>query len=1189
MRIVLLLSVLIVSVSNGQVNLQNGSANYEIPIFSFSDAKSGLGTSIALSYSSGNGLVVSDKAGNAGQNWSIVAGGAIIRKQNGEPDDQNSISIFPTISNGNERGFNNQIAFYDDDYQSWPWPGDPYSRYYIDNYFPNGFLYSEFPLDMVEPTQNNFPLGYLAPRELTLLPRFKNNMDKRWMPSRRALTDRQQDIFLYSFNGVSGEFVIGKDGTPLLINDSKIIITKTTNDLTSQGIRTRITQFEIKDETGIIYKFGAYELSDITKLIELSNEGPAAFKKITTSGEPTGKYTIQKWVLTEIVNPATQEKIIFQYDDYSVDVIANKTPTYQFTEGQQVESVQIHEQRVKGVFKRLKAILLPDGHKIDFFYTTNSNRIDVPGDFPVSQIKVSYNESDITTYNLSYGYFVKKEIKNYTDNIPEADKRFARLCLTSIQKSNETLSEPPYKFSYYTGIESNDPKDIVPPFDCMAQDHWGFYNKATNVNIDDPNPSKEVLRDLMLNNGTYRQPSAGSAKFGLLKSVENPLGGKLTFEYEQNDSKDADNPSLTKTAGGVRVFKTTVWDGASNINDILTTYNYKLGDGSTSGWGYESPVYLNRREIKIWNASTLEGYVKEGVLVYDITTARLKQALMKEIKKAIMQELAKSAATVSSFDPRIAYALFVISKLIDGLIVLFNPTDYLWSDSYNYYPFQAQNPIGINYSRVEILNSSLPGGIGKTVNEFTAPANVRAEIPAFVMPYSNKQRFPAWKYGLPNKTFIYNQAGSLIKEVINNYNIVANTSNSINHKSCKVEVIRPESASCTVGAQSNNLPITDFSWEYYYPISGRAELSNTTVKNYSPSGVIAQKDASAGYNSDYFEKTTSTAKSNGDIVTINKYYPNDYNNISTAIQEMKNRNMLAVPISVETWLTKSNGNEYLLDATINEFQVISTGEIKIGKVYQLETKEPLLKSIIGEQNPAVLVRNTTYFKEQQNYNYDNQGLLKESSTPAGRITAALFDYNKRYAIATVTNATQGEIAYSSFEAESKGGWDYNSAKIKDGVFTTGKKCYEFTDDNTTSNISRTISGSKQYTLSFWAINEQPYVNINGAMAGPDKTVLNSTTGWTYYEYTFPGPCTVEISNTAIRSWVKAFLVDEVRLYPKDARMVTTAFDPKVGKITECDVNNRILYYEYDLLGRLKTIKDENRNVVKTYEYNYKTN
>jgi YD repeat-containing protein len=112
------------------------------------------------------------------------------------------------------------------------------------------------------------------------------------------------------------------------------------------------------------------------------------------------------------------------------------------------------------------------------------------------------------------------------------------------------------------------------------------------------------------------------------------------------------------------------------------------------------------------------------------------------------------------------------------------------------------------------------------------------------------------------------------------------------------------------------------------------------------------------------------------------------------------------------------------------------------------------------------VRNTTYFKEQQNYNYDNQGLLKESSTPAGRITAALFDYNKRYAIATVTNATQGEIAYSSFEAESKGGWDYNSAKIKDGVFTTGKKCYEFTDDNTTSNISRTISGSKQYTLSF---------------------------------------------------------------------------------------------------------------------------
>lgn len=349
---------------NAQVNLQNGSANYEIPIFSFSDPKSGLGTSVSLRYSSGNGLVVSERASNTGQNWGLIAGGSIIRKQNGEPDDQNSTVAFPAIPNANFRGFNECIAIYDDDYQSFPYAGDPYSRYYIDNYYPNGFMYSEFPVDMVD----NYPLDHLIPKELALSPRFKYNMDKRWKLSRRTLTDRQQDVFFYNFNGMSGEFVLGRDGTPLPLNDTKIIIDKTTSDLTSQNIRTRINSFTIKDASGIIYKFAAYELSEEMKFTELATEGPTSFSKTTASGTPTGKYTIQRWVLTEITNPITLEKILFEYDDFPIDYITNKTPSYQYTEGQVIENVQVFEQRVRGQIKKLRDILLPDGHKVQFTY-----------------------------------------------------------------------------------------------------------------------------------------------------------------------------------------------------------------------------------------------------------------------------------------------------------------------------------------------------------------------------------------------------------------------------------------------------------------------------------------------------------------------------------------------------------------------------------------------------------------------------------------------------------------------------------------------------------------------------------------------------------------------------------------------------------------------------------------------------
>lgn len=1164
---------IIASDISGQVTLQNGSANYQIPIFSFSDAKTGLGIGVSLNYSSGNGLLVSDHAPNTGQGWNLLTGGAIFRKQNGEPDDQNSIGAFPLIPNANQRGFNEQIAVYDEDYQSIPWTGDPYSRYYIDNYYPNGFMYSEFPLDMVD---NNNPLQYSAPRELALLPRFKSNMDKKWGLSRRALTDRQQDVFIYSFNGVSGEFVIGKDGNPLLINDSKVIIEKSTSDLTGQNIRTRINSFTIKDVTGTIYKFSAYELSEVMKFKEISSEGSTSFRKIKSSGEPTGKYTIQKWLLTEIINPATQEKIVFEYEDYDIDIIYNKTPTYQNTVGQTVESVQIYEERARGKLKRLKNILLPDGHKIQFFYNTSLNRVDVPNDYPLAQVKITYNNEDAVTYNLNYGYFLKKQIKNYTDPIDESDKRFARLCLTSVQKTGTNLFEPAYEFSYYTGIESSDPKDIVPPFDCMAQDGWGYYNGNSLINNDDPNPSKETLRTLLKNPDVYRYPTE-AAKFGLLKSVENPFSGKLTFEYEQNDSKDSDNPAVTKITGGVRVFKTILSDGISSANDIVTTYNYKKSDGSTSGWGYEAPTFLSSREIKVWNASTLDGYVKEGALVYNITTAMLNKIVKEAANKAFNDAVSENFRQQQAEDPAAAvpmpqwaaiYAAFVISGLIDRLIVLFNPTDFFWVEIYNFYPNQNQNPIGINYSRVEVLNTSLPGGTGKIISEFTAPANVRSEIPAYTIPYSPKQRFPAWKYGLPLKTLVYNQAGgNPVKEVTNTYSVFANTVTGNNNKSCKVDVVRPESANCWVGAQTNTLPITDFSWEFYYPITGRSELTNTTEKNYSPSGILSQTDVTTTYNNDYFDNTATTTKSNGDIIKVKKYYTNDYNNISTAIQEMKAKNMIAVPISTETWLTKPGGTEYLLDATINEFTLLVNGEIKIKKIYKLESTQPLLKSLIGEQNPNVLVRDNNYFKEQLNFNYDNTGNLMETTSPDGRVKSEIYDYNKRFAVAEVTNASQNQIAYSSFETDEPGNWTIApGSTIVTERFITGKRSFSGT-------LTRSLTSTGDYTVTLWSITAGN-VSVNG-QSGTVKKILGD---WTLYEWKL-----INVNNIQI----VADNIDEVRLYPVTARMSTTTYDPKFGKTAECDVNNRIIYYEYDDLGRLKTIKDENRNVLKTYEYNYK--
>ncbi|MEI9806773.1 MAG: hypothetical protein WDO16_02205 [Bacteroidota bacterium] len=51
--------------------------------------------------------------------------------------------------------------------------------------------------------------------------------------------------------------------------------------------------------------------------------------------------------------------------------------------------------------------------------------------------------------------------------------------------------------------------------------------------------------------------------------------------------------------------------------------------------------------------------------------------------------------------------------------------------------------------------------------------------------------------------------------------------------------------------------------------------------------------------------------------------------------------------------------------------------------------------------------------------------------------------------------------------------------------------------------------------------------------------------------------------------------------------MTTYYHKKgVGIGSQCDANSRITYYEYDGLGRLSFVRDENKNILKKLCYSY---
>jgi hypothetical protein len=121
-----------------------------------------------------------------------------------------------------------------------------------------------------------------------------------------------------------------------------------------------------------------------------------------------------------------------------------------------------------------------------------------------------------------------------------------------------------------------------------------------------------------------------------------------------------------------------------------------------------------------------------------------------------------------------------------------------------------------------------------------------------------------------------------------------------------------------------------------------------------------------------------------------------------------------------------------------------------------------------------------------------------------------------------------------------------------------------------------LSTSDTYVVSYWSKTGTSYSVTGSASVVQGKTIR----GWTYFEHTVRGTTTVTVSGGGN--------IDELRLYPSTAQMTTYTYNPEVGISSQCDVGSRITYYFYDGLSRLRYVKDQDGNIIKTVEYHYTT-
>lgn len=578
-----------------QVSLQTGSSNFSLPMFNWADAGSRLKLDVGLSYSSGNGLKVNDVASNIGQGWNLAAGGVITRLQVGEPDDQQAHGSDNSNSDGDVTKY------------------------------PDGLLYAGV----------SGAAG--CPNNLTKYPIYKG-MNQVYAQKNETAVDRQADYFAFSFNGKSGEFVIGRGGSTAawVIGDTRLQVTYQTDvtmaNNTTSGIRTTIKSFTVTDVDGLIYKFGSLSasgsLTEVSKNCGLAKTLQTQFCDATTTiqqKQPTFKnsavyneadfnnnsyvnpWVIGSWYLSEIDDPFTGRKVTFNYVTRSVN---NNPAGITITDNQGKEDyVVISHHKSYTMTPEISGITFPDGHSVNVNYQSG-DRVDFAGEKAIASIDIKYIDSSagaapvnrfLSEYQLNTTYFI---LNRYGTPSSAYQKSVARLCLKSVRKIGVDLKEDeaPYTFDYYLNSGTGSTDDFIPPPFFYAKDIYGYYNGnnstafsggAISLTGDVTELGFDQLKGLcFLRNGSASpviKPKANYAQNGLLRQIISPAGGVITYQYGQNIAGTA------TLDGGVHVIKTSETDGGYSNgcgNPIVTQYNYVMnGPGSASSlWGMEQPA-----------------------------------------------------------------------------------------------------------------------------------------------------------------------------------------------------------------------------------------------------------------------------------------------------------------------------------------------------------------------------------------------------------------------------------------------------------------------------------------------------------------------------------------------------------------------------------------------------------------------
>lgn len=310
--------------------------------------------------------------------------------------------------------------------------------------------------------------------------------------------DGEADIYYYNFNQFSGKFFYDEKRIVHTIPAKNIIINQI------------VGGWKITTEDGMIYSFNKVE--------EISSVSCSDYQTIDAA-----------WFLTSIKSLDGKKEITFNYEtvNYTYETLLGQTKYFSInstgTKCIPNPSLCLGTQNYNT--QRLVRIDFSDGY-IKFSY--NTLRCDLMNDKSLDEMKVyNKNKELIKGFKFGYSYF-----GDNSDGYNFFTKNLKRLKLVSITEEDSTSQKPPFILAYNESVE-------LPGRLSYAQDHWGYYNgKINNPDLIATFTTTVFSGAQIIFPGADRKANPKTAQAGILKKITYPTGGQTLFTYESNTVSD---------------------------------------------------------------------------------------------------------------------------------------------------------------------------------------------------------------------------------------------------------------------------------------------------------------------------------------------------------------------------------------------------------------------------------------------------------------------------------------------------------------------------------------------------------------------------------------------------------------------------------------------------------------------------